>query len=117
MFRKSKTQQPAPPTAPGIEEILEDVETFKIPQAYVTEARTAELQNALLAEPDNLSLKIWWQVFDDYEHKVKKLAAINEKIDVQKTQLQSCKRKLENNAEGLRVALQKQLELIQEGLH
>ncbi|EDW59001.1 uncharacterized protein [Drosophila virilis] len=115
MFKKSKPKVEPPPTAPTLDEMLADIETFEISQpAGNNVSSSAALEHALLTEPENLTLETWWQVFDEYDHKVKKLAAMEGTLDAQREKLLACKLKLEKNAKNLREGIQKQQTLIKE---
>ncbi|KAH8382900.1 hypothetical protein KR009_005762 [Drosophila setifemur] len=117
MFRKSKPKVEPPPTAPSVEEMLEDMETFEINQPTLpSPSDNSDLEHALLTEPENLSLPTWWQVFDEYDQKVKKLSATEENLESQRDQLKKCYDKLEKNANKLREGIKKQQALIQEAL-
>ncbi|XP_023160860.1 uncharacterized protein LOC111592705 [Drosophila hydei] len=115
MFKKSKPKVEPPPTAPNLDEMLADIETFEICQPAGSKASsTAALEHALLTEPENLALETWWQVFDEYDQKVKKLAAMEGTLEAKKENLLACKVKLEKNANNLRNGIQKQQSLIKE---
>ncbi|XP_017967405.1 uncharacterized protein LOC108659139 [Drosophila navojoa] len=115
MFKKSKPKVEPPPSAPSLEEMLADIESFEIPQQAGSNASSsAALEHALLTEPENLTLETWWQVFDEYDQKVKKLAVMEGTLDAKKENLLTCKDKLEKNAKNLRKGIQKQQTLIKE---
>ncbi|EDV90782.1 uncharacterized protein LOC6569581 [Drosophila grimshawi] len=115
MFKKSKPMVEPPPTAPTVEEMLADIETFKISQPTRNSAsNTAALENVLLTEPENLTLETWWQVFDEYDQKVKKLASTEGTLDAQREKLLACKENLEKKAKELRDGIHKQQTLIKD---
>ncbi|XP_017131049.1 uncharacterized protein LOC108148522 [Drosophila elegans] len=116
MFKKSKPKIEPPPTAPSIEEMLADMETFEVNQPTSTFSDNSELEHAILTEPENLSLSTWWQVFDEYDQKVKKLSATEENLETQRNQLKECYAKLEKNADKLREGIKKQQALAKEAL-
>ncbi|XP_016989038.2 uncharacterized protein LOC108051435 [Drosophila rhopaloa] len=116
MFKKSKPKIEPPPTAPSIEEMLADMETFEVNQPTSGPTDNSDLEHALLTEPENLSLSTWWQVFDEYDQKVKKLSATEESLETQRNQLKECYAKLENNADKLREGIRKQQALAKEAL-
>ncbi|XP_034115133.1 uncharacterized protein LOC117575136 [Drosophila albomicans] len=117
MFRKSKPQVAPPPAAPTIEEMLADLETFEIAQPTASTGNfgnSAAFEHALLTEPENLALETWWQVFDEYDQKVRKLEAMEGTLDTQKEKLLACKQNLEEKANHLRLGINKQQKLIKE---
>ncbi|XP_017041722.1 uncharacterized protein LOC108088453 [Drosophila ficusphila] len=115
MFKKSKPKIEPPPTAPSIEEMLADMETFEVNQPSVNGPTDyTDLEHALLTEPENLSLSTWWQVFDEYDQKVKKLIATEETLETHRNQLKECYAKLEKNAGKLREGIKKQQALAKE---
>ncbi|KAH8419122.1 hypothetical protein KR222_005601 [Zaprionus bogoriensis] len=115
MFKKSKPKVAPPPTAPTLDEILGDIETFKVGQPSGNSfSSSAAVEHALLTEPENLTLETWWQVFDEYDRKVKKLETMEGALDTHKEKLLACKLELENNAKLLREGIQKQQELIKQ---
>ncbi|XP_034662646.1 uncharacterized protein LOC117897728 [Drosophila subobscura] len=118
MFKKSKPKTKPPPTAPTVDEILADMETFEVQQPQVaTNSDNSDLEHELLTEPENLPLQTWWQVFDAYDQKVTKLAATIDTLESQKEKLQSCCAKLEQNAQELREGIQKQQSLIKKAVN
>ncbi|KAI8046556.1 uncharacterized protein LOC128259847 [Drosophila gunungcola] len=116
MFKKSKPKIEPPPMAPSIEEMLADMETFEVNQPTSTYSDNSELEHAILTEPENLSLSTWWQVFDEYDQKVKKLSATEGNLETQRNQLKECYAKLEKNADKLRDGIKKQQALAKEAL-
>lgn len=115
MFKKSKPKVAPPPTAPTLEEMLGDIETFQVSQPNGNSYSTsAAVEHALLTEPENLPLETWWQLFDEYDQKVKKLETMEGTLDIQKEKLLECKNKLENNAQNLREGILKQQTSIKE---
>ncbi|XP_034488464.1 uncharacterized protein LOC117792423 [Drosophila innubila] len=116
MFKKSKPQVTPPPAAPTVEEMLADIDTFEIcqPAGSTNASSSAAFEHALLTEPENLSLETWWQVFDEYDQKVKKLETMEGTLDAHKEKLLECKIKLEKNAKDLREGISKQQTLIKE---
>ncbi|KAH8310861.1 hypothetical protein KR044_003267 [Drosophila immigrans] len=116
MFRKSKPQVAPPPAAPTVDEMLADIETFEItqPTGNTNFGTSAAFEHALLTEPENLPLESWWQVFDEYDQKVRKLEAMEDTLDAQKEKLLACKLKLEETAQNLRMGINKQQKLIKE---
>lgn len=116
MFKKSKPKVAPPPPPPTVEEMLADIETFEIsqPAGNTNFGSSAAFEHALLTEPENLALETWWQVFDEYDQKVKKLETMEVTLDAQKEKLLACKFKLEKNAKDLREGINKQQKLIKE---
>ncbi|XP_022230387.2 uncharacterized protein LOC111079501 [Drosophila obscura] len=113
MFKKSKPKTEPPPTAPTVDEMLADMETFEVQQPPVaTSTDNSDLEHELLTDPENLPLQTWWQVFDTYDQKVAKLAATVDTLESQKEQLQFCCATLEKNAQELRDGIQQQQSLI-----
>ncbi|KAH8284202.1 hypothetical protein KR054_012097 [Drosophila jambulina] len=119
MFRKSKPKIEPPPTAPSVEELFEDMKTFEINQPNISNATdNNDLEEALLTESsETLTLPTWWKVFDEYERKVKKLAASEEDLEQYRIQLQECRDKLEKNANTLREGIKKQQAMAKEALN
>ncbi|XP_039491686.1 uncharacterized protein LOC120451797 [Drosophila santomea] len=118
MFRKAKPKVEPPPTAPSVEEMLADMETFEVNQPTISgPTDNSDLEHALLTEPENLSLPTWWQVFDEYDQKVKKLSTTEEDLETQRNQLKECYAKLEKNADKLRTGIQKQQALVKGALN
>ncbi|KAH8363383.1 hypothetical protein KR084_009299 [Drosophila pseudotakahashii] len=115
MFKKSKPKVEPPPTAPTVEEMLADMDTFEVNQPPLS-GSTSDLEHALLTEPENLSLPTWWQVFDEYDRKVTKLSFTEANLEDQRNQLKECYAKLERNAEKLKDGIQKQQALAKEAL-
>jgi len=117
MFRKSRPKVEPPPTAPSVEEMLADMETFEVNQPTISGSTdNLDLEHAFLTEPENLPLSTWWQMFDEYDQKVKKLSATVGDLETQRNQLKECYAKLENNADKLRTDIQKQQALVKEAL-
>ncbi|XP_017076300.1 uncharacterized protein LOC108111379 [Drosophila eugracilis] len=117
MFKRAKPKVEPPPIAPTVEEMLADMETFEVNQSPIGgPVDNSDLEHALLTEPENLSLPTWWQVFDEYDQKVKKLSDTEGNLDVHKNQLKECYAKLEKNAEKLKDGIKKQQALAKEAL-
>ncbi|XP_017036808.1 uncharacterized protein [Drosophila kikkawai] len=119
MFRKSKPKIEPPPPTPSVEEMFEDLKTFEINQTSISNATDGfDLEQALLTESaDSLTLPTWWKVFDEYERKVKKLAASEEDLEHHRIQLQECRDKLGKNANALREGIKKQQAMAKEALN
>ncbi|ALC48055.1 CG18731 [Drosophila busckii] len=114
MFKKSKPQV-APPSAPTVEEMLSDMETFDIiTQSAGGNVSSIALEKSLLSESGSLALGTWWEMFDVYDHKIKKLTNMKNSLEKQKQQLEECKAKLERTAKRLRDGLETQQKLIKE---
>jgi len=115
MFKRSKPKIEPPPAAPSVDEMLEDLETFEVNQPPIS-GSTFDLEHVLLTEPENLTLPAWWQIFDEYDQKVKKLSATEGHLEDQRNKLKECYAKLEKNADKLREGIQKQQALAKEAL-
>lgn len=119
MFRKSKPKIEPPPTAPSVDEMLEDMKTFEINQPTISSMTdNSDLEQALLTDSSEaLTLPTWWKIFDEYDRKVKKLAASEEDLECQRTQLRECHAKLEKSANALREGIKKQQAMAKEALN
>ncbi|EDW81169.1 uncharacterized protein Dwil_GK11916 [Drosophila willistoni] len=117
MFKKAKPQIEPPPTAPTVDEMQADMETFVFTQPSINSSGNtdnADLEHTLLTEPESLALPTWWQVFDEYDQKVRKMAAMEEKLVTQRDRLLACQAKLDENAQQLRDGIQRQQTSIKE---
>ncbi|XP_001357771.3 uncharacterized protein [Drosophila pseudoobscura] len=118
MFKKSKPKTEPPPTAPTVDEMLADMETFEVQLPPVeSSSEISDLEHELLTEPENLPLQSWWKVFDAYDQKVAKLTGTVDTLESQKKQLQSCCEELEKSAQALREGIQKQQSLIKKAVN
>lgn len=113
MFKKSKPKVAPPPLAPTLEEMLADIETFRVSQSNGNSCNNGNAEdNTDSFDPANAKLDIWWQLFDEYDQKVQKVKTMEGTLYTQNERLLECQRKLENSAQNLRKDILEQQTLI-----
>ena len=106
MFKKPKnTKNITPPSAPTLDEVLSDIETFQ-----VDIGQPIGNNNKVCSETN--TTEVWWKVFEQFIEDLKCLEMVHSEIEGFKIKLESLKLEVDTESKLLKNEIKQQQHLI-----
>ncbi|XP_065360299.1 uncharacterized protein LOC135954151 [Calliphora vicina] len=102
MFKKPKNNKNiTPPSAPSLDEVLSDIETFQVDiEQHTTNNKTAEMTANTTDE--------WWAVFEQFIDDLKCLEMVHSEMEGFKIKLESLKLEIDTESKLLKSEIDQQ---------